>query len=178
MRSALVRALRACGVDVSTALEAGMIERSDEEHLEYAMKEGRVLYSFNIAEGYRRGSQKEYIQFLKISLGSNAELETQLSLSMDIGLIEGDKFKEVCSENRFPMCHCDPERSEGEAISLSLSRDCFGALPLATTTYFHDSLVGSRPWGFTSRREMTRQNTKIIAIVQARMGSSRLSGDD
>ena len=38
MQSALVRALQARGVDVLTALEAGMIERSDEEHLEYATK--------------------------------------------------------------------------------------------------------------------------------------------
>jgi len=43
MRGALVRALRARGVDVLTALDAGMIERSDKEHLKYAMKEGRVL---------------------------------------------------------------------------------------------------------------------------------------
>ncbi len=41
----------------------------------------------NIAEGYRRG-QKEYIQFLKIALGSCAELETQLSLALDIGFID------------------------------------------------------------------------------------------
>jgi hypothetical protein len=34
MRHALVEALRARGVDVLTALEAGMIERKDEEHLE------------------------------------------------------------------------------------------------------------------------------------------------
>lgn len=53
MRSALVRALRARGVDVLTALDAGMIERSDEEHLEYATKEGRVLYSFNVGDFYR-----------------------------------------------------------------------------------------------------------------------------
>lgn len=46
----LVRALRARGVDVSTALEEAMIERSDEEHLDYAMALGRVLYSFNIAD--------------------------------------------------------------------------------------------------------------------------------
>lgn len=53
MQSALVRALRARGVDVLTALDSGMIERSDEDHLEYATKEGRVLYSFNVGDFYR-----------------------------------------------------------------------------------------------------------------------------
>jgi Domain of unknown function (DUF5615) len=48
MRQALVQALRARGVDVITALEADMIERADEEHLDYATAQGRVLYSFNI----------------------------------------------------------------------------------------------------------------------------------
>lgn len=32
----------------------------------------------NIAEGYRRNSRKEYIQFCSIASGSAAELETQL----------------------------------------------------------------------------------------------------
>ena len=41
----------------------------------------------NIAEGYRRG-KREYVQFLKIAQGSCAELETQLSLACDIGLID------------------------------------------------------------------------------------------
>ena len=49
----------------------------------------------NISEGYRRGSQKEYIHFLKISLGSNSELETQLSLSRDLGFIHNNRFSEV-----------------------------------------------------------------------------------
>ena len=53
MRRALVIALRARGVDVLTALEAGMIERSDEEHLDYATAQGRVLYSFNVVDFYR-----------------------------------------------------------------------------------------------------------------------------
>jgi uncharacterized protein with PIN domain len=43
----LVRALRARGVDVEAANEAGMIERSDDEQLEYATAKGRVVYSFN-----------------------------------------------------------------------------------------------------------------------------------
>jgi len=39
-----------------------------------------------------RGS-KEYIQFLKIALGSAAELETQLSLSKDLGFIGNNDFE-------------------------------------------------------------------------------------
>lgn len=53
MRYALVRALRARGVDVLTALEAGMIARDDREHLEYATTQGRALHSFNIRDFYR-----------------------------------------------------------------------------------------------------------------------------
>jgi len=49
----LVEGLRARGIDVLTALEAGMIERSDEEHLDFATREGRILYSFNIKDFYR-----------------------------------------------------------------------------------------------------------------------------
>lgn len=49
----LVRALCARGVDVVPALEAGMIECQDEEHLVYATAQGRVLYSFNVSDLYR-----------------------------------------------------------------------------------------------------------------------------
>lgn len=34
----------------------------------------------NIAEGYRRGSRKEYAQFLRNAYGSGSELETQLEI--------------------------------------------------------------------------------------------------
>lgn len=53
MSHALVRALRARGVDVTTALDAGMIECDDAEHLDYATTRGRVLYTFNVADFYR-----------------------------------------------------------------------------------------------------------------------------
>ena len=53
MRYALVNALRARGIDVQTALEVEMIERSDEEHLEFATAQGRVLCSFNVGDFYR-----------------------------------------------------------------------------------------------------------------------------
>lgn len=45
MRRSLVRALRARGVDVITALDAGMIEREDAEHLDYATEQRpRLVY--------------------------------------------------------------------------------------------------------------------------------------
>ena len=53
MCHSLVRALRARGVDVLTAWEAGMIERSDADHLEYATRQGRVVCTFNVGDYYR-----------------------------------------------------------------------------------------------------------------------------
>jgi four helix bundle protein len=41
----------------------------------------------NIAEGYGRGTIKEYIRFLYVAYGSYCELETQLLLSYDLGYI-------------------------------------------------------------------------------------------
>ncbi len=52
MDQALVRALRARGVDVMTAHEAGMIERTDRDHLEFAAAQGRSLCTFNIGDFY------------------------------------------------------------------------------------------------------------------------------
>ena len=42
----------------------------------------------NIAEGAARSSDKEFIQFLYISLGSLTEAETQLILSHDLGFVK------------------------------------------------------------------------------------------
>lgn len=53
----LVRALRARGVDVTTALDEHMIERSDAEHLDFALLQGRVLFSFNRGDFLRLHSQ-------------------------------------------------------------------------------------------------------------------------
>jgi hypothetical protein len=50
MRRSLVFALRARNVDVLTASDAHMINRSDPDHLQIAASEGRVLYTFNVAD--------------------------------------------------------------------------------------------------------------------------------
>ncbi|RJP34547.1 MAG: hypothetical protein C4527_02050 [Candidatus Omnitrophota bacterium] len=53
----LVRALRARNIKVNTALDAGMIQRADEEHLNYASSQNHVLFSFNVGDFYRLHSE-------------------------------------------------------------------------------------------------------------------------
>ena len=57
MRHALVLALRKRGLDVLTALEAEMIEETDEGQLAFAATQGRAIYSFNVADFCRLHSQ-------------------------------------------------------------------------------------------------------------------------
>ena len=57
MAQALVRGLRACGVDVTTVLDAGMTEQDDRAQLEHATQRGRVLYTFNVGHFCRLHAQ-------------------------------------------------------------------------------------------------------------------------
>lgn len=50
------------------------------------MRRSSVSIPSNIAEGYSRGSRKEYHQFYSIAYGSGLELETQFIVSRKVGL--------------------------------------------------------------------------------------------
>lgn len=56
------------------------------------IRRAAVSIPSNIAEGAARNSNKEFIQFLYISLGSLAELETQLLLSKELGFLENEEI--------------------------------------------------------------------------------------
>lgn len=49
----------------------------------------------NIAEGYRRGSDKFFKQFLLIAFGSAAELETQIELVKRLTLVKDFNFTQL-----------------------------------------------------------------------------------
>ncbi|MGA2733188.1 MAG: four helix bundle protein [Syntrophobacteraceae bacterium] len=53
------------------------------------MRRSAISIPSNIAEGAARNSDKEFIQFLYVTLGSIAELDTQYILSKEIQLTEG-----------------------------------------------------------------------------------------
>lgn len=58
------------------------------------MRRAVVSIPSNIAEGYMRGT-KEYSHFLRIALGSAAEIETLLLLSRDLSLLSKNAFEEI-----------------------------------------------------------------------------------
>ena len=51
------------------------------------MRRAAVSIPSNIAEGYARQSRTDYIRYLKTARGSLAELQTQMILSEQLGLI-------------------------------------------------------------------------------------------
>lgn len=56
------------------------------------IRRSAVSIPSNIAEGSARNHNKEFVQFLYISLGSLAELETQLIIAQEIGYIKSYDF--------------------------------------------------------------------------------------
>ena len=52
------------------------------------LRRAAVSVSSNIAEGYVKNSTKEFVHFLYISLGSLAEIDTQLQLAKELNYTE------------------------------------------------------------------------------------------
>lgn len=54
----------------------------------------------NIAEGWGRGSTKEYIQFLFVARGSLMELETHMIIAHNLEYLASEQLSELRSETR------------------------------------------------------------------------------
>ena len=49
----------------------------------------------NIAEGFERRSDKEFVQFLYIAMASTAEVKSHLYVALDQGYINQNQFKGI-----------------------------------------------------------------------------------
>src|SRR5436190_22601042 len=61
------------------------------------MRRSAVSIPSNIAEGRRRGSRKDYRQFLIVAYASGAELETQVEIAKRLGLGADPDYSKVDS---------------------------------------------------------------------------------
>ena len=54
----------------------------------------------NIAEGFGRGTNKEYFRFLTISLGSLFEFQTQIEIAYNLNYITLENFNKLYEDSR------------------------------------------------------------------------------
>ncbi|MBA7605238.1 hypothetical protein ES703_12368 [subsurface metagenome] len=66
--------------------------------LKEQVRRAAVSIISNIAEGFSRQTDKEFIQFLYIAKGSASEIQSHLYLSLDLGYLSKEEFKKVYIE--------------------------------------------------------------------------------
>ena len=59
------------------------------------MRRCAISFASNIAEGFERGSNKEFIQFLYIAKGSLGELRAQIYLAYDNRFVKEEEFHKL-----------------------------------------------------------------------------------
>jgi len=64
------------------------------------IKRSAISISSNIAEGLGRESNKEFLRFLNISIGSLFELQTQLEIAKNINYLEEETFNNLYEDTR------------------------------------------------------------------------------
>jgi len=52
----------------------------------------------NIAEGFSRQTDKEFVQFLHIAKGSTSEVQSQLYIAVDLGYISQEEFSKLYNQ--------------------------------------------------------------------------------
>jgi len=62
------------------------------------MRSAALSVPANVAEGQARASRNEFVRFIRISLGSLAELETYFDIARDLGYLSPVVYDELLSE--------------------------------------------------------------------------------
>lgn len=78
-----------------------LLPASEKYGLSDQMRRCSVSIPSNIAEGFGRKANKEYIRFLNIARGSKFELETQLDICVRLGFLSANEVQyafSLCTE--------------------------------------------------------------------------------
>lgn len=83
------------GLAVETYKLTNMDAFGRDRGLRDQMRRAAVSVAANIAEGYERNSNKEFIRFLLIAKGSLSELRTHLEIAAEIGYLGNGNFPKI-----------------------------------------------------------------------------------
>ncbi len=72
-----------------------LLPREELFALSNQMRRAAISIPSNIAEGQARNSTKEFLQFLSVAKGSKAELETQLTLCVEINYLSPNDISPI-----------------------------------------------------------------------------------
>ena len=63
------------------------------------LRRAAVSVMSNIAEGFERGTNKEFVQYLYIAKGSAGEVRSLLWVAMEVGYLPASDFKTLCESS-------------------------------------------------------------------------------
>lgn len=72
-----------------------LLPKEEQYGLSEQMRRAAVSIPSNIAEGQARNSTKEFIKFLSIAKGSNAELQTQCEICLGLGYFQQNDAQKI-----------------------------------------------------------------------------------
>ncbi len=86
---------KAMDLVVETYKIARLLPREELYGLSDQMRRAAVSVPSNIAEGQARNSTKEFVKYLSIARGSNAELQTQCLICQRLGYVKEEELIKV-----------------------------------------------------------------------------------
>jgi len=83
---------KSVGLSVSIYQVTRLFPREELYAMSSQMRRAAVSIASNIAEGAARRTDKDFIRFLHIALGSASELDTQVEIAHKVGFLNKEKF--------------------------------------------------------------------------------------
>lgn len=74
------------------------LPKEEQYGLSSQMRRAAVSIPSNIAEACSRNSNKEFVRFLEIAIGSAFELETQILISEELNFLESEKSQSTINQ--------------------------------------------------------------------------------